>query len=93
MIEQYLLPELMVLVPVLIIIGMMLKKTDDVKDWAIPIILGAIGIALSVALVGMAEGFTAATVVTGIIQGVLSAGSAVYVHQLTIQTGRKRDQD
>lgn len=93
MIEQYILPEIMILIPVLIIIGMMLKKATYIKDWTIPMLLAGVGIILSVVIIGTKNGYSSESIVTGIIQGILATGMAVYVHQLSIQTGRKRDQD
>jgi ABC-type uncharacterized transport system permease subunit len=93
MIEQYILPDIMVLIPVLIIIGMMLKKVSYIQDWTIPILLAVVGILLAIITIGAKDGYTYESIVTGIIQGILATGMAVYVHQLSIQTGRKRDQD
>lgn len=93
MLEQYILPEIAIIIPVLIIIGMMLKKAAYIKDWTIPIILSGIGIILSVVTIGAKNGYSSESIVTGVIQGILATGMAVYVHQLSIQTGRKRDQD
>jgi len=93
MLEQYILPDLMILIPVLIIIGKMLKKASYVQDWTIPILLVVVGILLAVVTIGARDGYTSESIVTGIIQGILATGMAVYVHQLSIQTGRKRDQD
>lgn len=93
MIEQYILPEIMILIPVLIIIGMILKKAPYIQDWTIPILLAVVGILLAVITIGAKDGYTSESIVTGIIQGILATGMAVYVHQLSIQTGRKRDQD
>ena len=93
MLEQYILPEIMILIPVLIIIGMMFKKATCIQDWTIPILLAVVGILLAVVTIGAKDGYTSESIVTGIIQGVLATGMAVYVHQLSIQTGRKRDQD
>lgn len=93
MLEQYILPDIMILIPVLIIIGMMLKKASFIQDWTIPILLAVVGIILAVVTIGAKDGYTSESVVTGIVQGILATGMAVYVHQLSIQTRRKRDQD
>ena len=93
MLEQYILPDIMILIPVLIIIGKMLKKTSYIQDWTIPILLAGVGILLAVITLGAKDGYTSESILTGIVQGVLATGMAVYVHQLSIQTGRKRDQD
>lgn len=79
-------PELFILVPVLIIIGAYIKKTSLIDNWAIPITLGVLGIIISILLLGFEKGFTPSVILDGILQGILSAGMAVYVHQLTIQT-------
>ena len=90
---EFIRPEIMVLVPVLIIIGLMLKKVSQIRDWTIPIVLGVIGIVLAIAILSFEEGFTGPTILNGIIQGILAAGMAVYVHQLTIQFNKKRLED
>jgi uncharacterized membrane protein YkvI len=86
-------PEMLVLIPVLIILGLMLKKATYIEDWTIPIILGGIGIILAILILGFAEDFTGEIILNGILQGILAAGMAVYVHQLTIQSTRKRIED
>jgi succinate-acetate transporter protein len=86
-------PEILILIPVLIILGLVLKKITFIKDWTIPIILGVLGILFAVLILGFAEGFYAPVIVTGILQGILAAGMAVYVHQLKIQTTKKRIED
>lgn len=90
---SFILPEILILIPVLIIIGMMLKKIENIKDWTIPIILGVIGILFAIMILGFKEGFSGPIILNGILQGILAAGMAVYVHQLTIQTTRKRRED
>lgn len=85
-------PEILVLIPVLIIIGLMFKKTTFIEDWLIPIILGVVGVVFAILILGFAEGFTGPTILNGVIQGILAAGMAVYVHQLTIQTTQKREE-
>lgn len=83
-------PELLVLVPVLIIIGMTLKKTSIIKDWSIPMALGGLGMVFSVLILGFNNGFNPSVILDGMLQGILSAGMSVYIHQLTIQTTIKR---
>jgi len=86
-------PEILILIPVLIILGLMLKKITIIKDWTIPIILGVIGILFAVMILGFNDGFIGPVILSGILQGILSAGMAVYVHQLTIQSTKKRIED
>ena len=72
--SQYIDVGMGVIVPCLIFIGWLLKRTPKVNDWMIPYVLIGIGIIAGIAIIG--------TVVTGIIQGVLVAAVAVLVHQL-----------
>ena len=86
-------PEILILIPVLIIIGLALKKAKYITDWTIPFILGFMGILFSVLILGFQEGFKGPVILDGILQGILCAGMAVYVHQLTIQSTKKRIED
>lgn len=86
-------PEILILIPVLIIIGATIKKTNIIRPWAIPISLGIIGIVVSILILGFESGFSPPVILDGVLQGILSAGMAVYAHQLTIQTTVKRLQD
>ena len=89
----FIMPEIFIVVPVLMIIGLMLKSAKKIKDWSIPIILGVIGIVFSIFILGFETGFTAINILNGILQGILAAGMAVYVHQLKIQCTKKRRDD
>ena len=84
--ESYIKPELLVLTPVLYIIGLMIKETDLIKNKYIPLLLGVIGIVLSLLYVIANEGFNATGVFTSITQGIITAGIAVYVNELITQT-------
>jgi len=86
-------PQILILVPVLIIIGTGLKKMNIIKSWAIPITLGILGMIISVLILGFDKGFGAPIILEGMLQGILAAGMAVYAHQLTIQTTIKRLKD
>lgn len=90
---NYIQPEVLILIPVLIVVGLILKRIENIKDWTIPIILGAIGILFAILILGFGQGFTGPIILNGILQGILAAGMAVYVHQLTIQTTRKRKEE
>lgn len=82
---NYVTPELLVLVPVLYFIGAMLKQSERVPDKYIPSVLGAVGIVLSlVYVIGNTEPCLNA-VFSGITQGILCAGCAVYMNQLIKQ--------
>ena len=77
MLKDYILDNALILIPVIYVLGMMLKGTEKVSDKYIPIILLPIGVILAMLIVG----FT----VNGFIQGVLVTGVAVYANQLVKQ--------
>lgn len=79
---NYITENALILIPVLYIIGMILKDTERIKNKYIPIILLPIGIALSIGTMG---GFS----VDSIIQGVLVTGAAVYSNQLIKQMSKE----
>ena len=87
--QEYIKPELLILVPVLYLIGSMIKHTEKIKDKFIPAILGAIGVVLSAIYVIATEGFSLMSVFISITQGVLVTGVAVYVNQLIKQTSEE----
>lgn len=94
--NEFIKPELLILIPVMYFIGMAFKSTTLLKDKYIPLALGAISVFLTVlyvlatsdisnykdALMGIFVAFT---------QGILCAGASVYVNQLIVQT-RKKDE-
>jgi len=86
-------PELLVLIPVLNIIGAM-AKSKGVKSANIPVILGVVGVLLSVAYVFAFFGGESVLrgVVTGVVQGVLVAGAAVYGHQVFKQIKNNKEE-
>lgn len=89
-INEYIKPEMLVLVPVLYLIGVAIKKSE-IKDKFIPWILGVVSVSLS-ALWVFANSQTETSsdimtaIFTAITQGVLIAGASVYVHELIVQT-------
>lgn len=83
--QNYIKPELLILVPVLYILGAAVKKSEF-KDKIIPWIIGAAGVILSCMYVGGTEGITIIGLFTAITQGILCAGASVFVNQLTKQT-------
>jgi hypothetical protein len=90
--NEYIMPELLVLIPVLYLIGAAVKKSA-IADKFIPWILGGVSVALSALWVlancklGSAAD-VAVAIFTAITQGVLIAGASVYVNQLVKQTGK-----
>ena len=67
----------LIFIPVIYIIGMMLKGLEKVQDKFIPLILLPIGVALAILSMGLC--------VEAFIQGVLVVGAAVYTNQLVKQ--------
>lgn len=88
--QQYIKPELLILIPVLYLIGAGIKKSN-IPDKFIPLILGVCGVLLAVIyliattpIVSTQEVATA--IFTAITQGILCAGASVYVNQLIKQS-------
>lgn len=75
-------PQLVMVVPALMIIGYALKRTPFVKDWMIIWILLVAGVVAGVAQLG----FT----VNGIANGIIATGSAITTHQMLKQSYQKR---
>lgn len=84
LLNEYIVQQALIVIPVLLILGKIIKETPSVKDWLIPYILLGLGIVASVALMG----FNA----DAIIQGILVSGAAVFGHQLFVQ-GKHREDD
>ena len=89
---EYIKPELLILVPVLYIIGAMIKDSQTISNRYIPAILGGIGVLLSLLYVIGSTGFSATGIFTAITQGILIAGTAVYTHEFITQL-RKDDEE
>ncbi len=80
-------PELLMIVPVLWVLGRLLKEASFLQNRWIPLILGIVGMLLAVCqMAGAAETLTLTEVFTALTQGLLCAGAAVYGHQLVKQT-------
>lgn len=83
-------PELLLIVPVLWVLGRLLKEASFIRNRWIPLILGGVGVLLAVCkAIGEAETWTLSDVFTAMTQGLLCAGAAVYGHQVVKQTGRQ----
>lgn len=85
-INDFVNPELLILVPVLYLIGVGIKKSKIPDKW-IPLILGGCGIVLACIyvlaldpIVNTQSFFTA--LFTAITQGILCAGASVYFNQI-----------
>lgn len=77
---EYISENGLVLVPVLNIIGMIVKNTEKIPDKYIPIILLVFGIMGTLAIMGISA--------HSVIQGVLITGTAVYGNQLVKQLNK-----
>lgn len=88
LLKEFIKPELLILIPVLFLIGIMIKNTLIIKDKFIPLILGVSGIVLAIVWLLATEGTSNIfmLIFTAITQGVLCAGASVYIDQLVKQT-------
>lgn len=75
---QYITQNALILIPVLYIIGMIVKNTEKVNDKYIPVILLIAGIAGAVGIMGVNA--------DAVVQGVLVTGATVYTNQLIKQS-------
>jgi len=80
--NEYIVEQALIVIPVLLILGAIIKGTPRFKDWTIPYVLLVFGIAFTVALLGFN--------VDGIIQGILVSGAAVFSNQLYKQAKNKK---
>jgi hypothetical protein len=92
-INEFIKPELLILIPVLYVVGIGLKKSK-LSDTLIPLILGGIAIVLSSAWVIATSDIStlrdiAYALFISVTQGILSAGASVYVNQLYVQSKKK----
>ena len=81
-VSQYITQNALILIPVLYIIGMIIKNTDKISDKYIPLILLVFGIAGSMGIIGVNA--------NAVIQGVLVTGATVSTNQLIKQTGKDK---
>lgn len=91
--NDYIKPELVVLIPVLYIIGMMMKNTKKIDDRSIPSVLGFVGVVLSMIWTIGSGGLCTQTIFLGITQGILVAGAAVYTNQIIKQAKKEPDNE
>lgn len=79
-IVNYITENALILIPVLYVVGAILKGTEKIEDKYIPVILLPIGIVLAM----LVAGFN----VNGFIQGILVTGATVYANQLVKQINK-----
>lgn len=88
--QEFIKPELLILIPVLYLIGMAIKKSN-IADKHIPFILGVTGVFLSGIYLFATDDIigtraVATAIFTALTQGILCAGASVYVNQLIKQS-------
>ncbi len=74
---EFITENALIMIPVLNIIGVILKDTEKIPDKFIPIILLGFGILGAVAVMGLSP--------ESVVQGVLVTGTAVYGNQVVKQ--------
>lgn len=89
----YIREELLILIPVMYLVGALVKKSKIEDRW-IPYILGIISVLLAmiwVASTGEINNYRdcGKAIFTSITQGVLIAGASVYANQLCVQSKKK----
>ena len=78
---NYIVDNCLILIPVLYIIGMILKNLEFIKDKYIPLILLPIGITMAIAIKGVD--------INSVIQGILVTGVTVYGNQIFKQINKE----
>lgn len=78
---EYIVENALVLIPVLNIIGMIIKNTEKINDKYIPLILLFFGVVGTVAILGLSP--------HSVVQGVLVTGASVYGNQVVKQLKSK----
>lgn len=91
--NEFIKPELLILIPVLYLIGEAIKKSA-IDNRHIPLILGLIGILFAGIYIFASEPISGAQSVatalfTAFTQGVLCAGASVYANQIIKQETKK----
>lgn len=79
-IMNYVVDNALILIPVLYVLGTILKGTEKIEDKYIPVVLLPVGVVLAMLLVGFN--------VNGVIQGILITGASVYANQLIKQINK-----
>ncbi len=74
---EFITENALLLIPVLNIVGAVIKNTEKIPDKYIPIILLGLGILGAVAILGLSP--------ESVVQGVLVTGTAVYGNQVVKQ--------
>lgn len=86
---DYVRPEMLIVIPALVVIGKIFSDADMVKNKYIPMLLGISGIVLSALYTISIYGLSLDGIFSGIVQGILCAGTAVYGNQIYKQLGKE----
>lgn len=86
---DYIRPEMLILIPALVVIGKIFSDADMVKNKYIPMLLGISGVVLSALSTISLYGLSLDGIFSGIVQGILCAGTAVYGNQIYKQLGKE----
>ena len=78
---NYIVGNKLILIPVLYIIGYIIKNTKVIRNKFIPLLLLLIGIILSVLMGGD-------TIINNVVQGILVTGATVMTDQMIRQTSK-----
>ena len=78
---NYIVGNKLILIPVLYIIGYIIKNTKIIRNKFIPLLLLVIGIILSVLMGGD-------TIINNVVQGILVTGATVMTDQMIRQTSK-----
>lgn len=81
-IEDYISPELLILIPVVYALGMWLKSAGSIKDKHIPVILAGFGIGMALIYEVATSGFSMEILFTAIAQGILIASASTWANQV-----------
>jgi len=96
MIADFIRPELLLVGVFLYALGLFLKLLPSFRsDWAIPFILLGVSVAVTILYVALVlgRGWSAAVVITSVIQAVLLAALCVFANQLIKQLRTERAKD
>ena len=86
---DYVRPEMLILILALVVIGKIFSDANMVKNKYIPMLLGISGIVLSALYTISIYGLSFDGILSGIVQGILCAGTAVYGNQIYKQLGKE----
>jgi len=88
--NQFIRPELLILIPVLYALGMFLKTSTMLEDKNIPMVLLVAGCVLSILYICsvLGEGYSTANITVAVIQGILVASASVFGNQVIKQLNK-----